>query len=268
MTTTSPDPAETANPKNLVNSLAKGFRVLEAFTAAERELSLSEVARRAELDNGTAFRMLNTLVALGYVARVPGAKRFRLTLKPLELGFNAIARSDLRDLARPVLRSLVGEVNEAASLGVLDGADVVYVERVQAGLVRMGVDIRIGSRIPAWYTAIGQVLLAFCSEGDRERAVAGSRFERMAVDVPASPDALAVRLEGVRRDGYAYSDWSNLNGLRVLAAPVLDRNGVATAGLSVAAPAMRTTGEAFVATVLEPLRTRAREISLALAVAG
>ena len=82
------------NPKNTVQSLAKGFRVMHAFTADEPELKLSEVARRAGLDNGTAFRLLETLVMLGYLERLPDTKQYRLTLKPLELGFNAIARMD------------------------------------------------------------------------------------------------------------------------------------------------------------------------------
>ena len=89
------------NPKNTVQSLAKGFRVLHAFTADEPELKLSEVARRAGLDNGTAFRLLETLVMLGYLERLPDTKQYRLTLKPLELGFNAIARMDLRTIASP-----------------------------------------------------------------------------------------------------------------------------------------------------------------------
>src|SRR5918994_632114 len=149
------------DPRNLVNSLSKGLRVLEAFTAERTEMTLSEVARAAGLDPGTAFRMLNTLVMLGYVARVPDSKRFRLTLKVVDLGFHAIGRSDLRDLARPILRSLVDEINEAASLGVLDAGDVLYVERVRAGLTRLGVDIRIGTNIPAVSGVIGHAILAF-----------------------------------------------------------------------------------------------------------
>lgn len=259
---------DAANAKNLVHSLAKGFRVLEAFTAAEPELLQSEVGRRAGLDNATAFRMLNTLVALGYVAKVPGTRRFCLTLKPLELGFNAIAHTSLRDLARPVLRSLVGEVNEAASLGVLDGADIVYIERAQAGLIRMGVDIRIGSRIPATASAIGQALLAFLPEAELDAVLASSCFERLAPDVPGSPGELQARLVRVRREGTALSDWASINGLRVLAAPVLDRNGLAMAALSVAAPAMRMSAEGFAAAVRAPLLARARDLGLALAAAA
>jgi len=262
------DDSSGVKDKNLVHSLAKGFRVMETFTAEEPELLQSEIARRAGLDDGTTFRMLNTLVSLGYVAKVPGTRRFRLTLKPLELGFNAIARTGLRDLARPVLRSLVGEVNEAASLGVLDGVDVVYVERAQAGLVRMGVDIRVGSRIPAVASAIGHALLAFLPEEELEDVLRASRFERAGPGIPGSPEALRVRLAEVRHDGMALTDWASVNGLRVLAAPVLDRSCHAIAALSVAAPAMRASAEEFAAAVRVPLLARAGELGLALAAAG
>ena len=263
------DPAADASgSKSLVQSLAKGFRVLEAFTAAEPELSLSEVARRAELDAGTAFRMLNTLVALGYVARVPGTKRFCLTLKPLELGFHAIARTELRDLARPVLRSLVGEVNEAASLGVLDGTDIVYVERVQAGLIRMGVDIRIGSRIAAWNSAIGHALLAFLPASVRDDVLTRSVFDRPGPGTPGTRDGLRSYLDEIRHEGTALTDWGNVNGLRVLAAPVLDRDGLAIAAISVAAPAMRLASKEFLTAVRNPLLTRAQELSVALSAVG
>ena len=87
--------------------------------------------------------------------RVDESRRFRLTFKCLDLGYNAIARSELRSLARPLLRGIVGEHIEAASIGVLDGFEVVYVERIQAGLERLAVDVRIGNRVPAYSSALG-----------------------------------------------------------------------------------------------------------------
>src|SRR3954451_6778894 len=149
------------NPKSTVQSLAKGFRVLQAFTAERPELKLSEVARLAGLDSGTVFRLLETLVMLGYLARQAETKQYRLTLKPLELGFNAIARMDLRTVAQPELRALVGKVHEAASLGILDRDEVVFIERYQERLADLGVDIRVGSRVPAYCSSIGHCLLAF-----------------------------------------------------------------------------------------------------------
>jgi IclR family pca regulon transcriptional regulator len=116
--------ASEGKPKNLVQFLAKGFRVLGAFTATKTELTLKEISLCTGLDSGTVFRMVHTLISLGYLQRVDNTRRFRLSLKVLDLGFNAIAQTDLRNTARPILWSLVGDVNEAASLAVLDGADM------------------------------------------------------------------------------------------------------------------------------------------------
>ena len=92
------------NPKNLVLSVVKAFSVLKVFDASLPELTISEVAARAGLDRGTAFRLVHTLCHLGYLAPVPRARRYRLTLKCLELGYTPLARADLKVLARPLLR--------------------------------------------------------------------------------------------------------------------------------------------------------------------
>lgn len=254
--------------RNLVNSLSKGLRVLEAFSAERAEMTLSEVARAASIDPGTAFRMLNTLVMLGYVARVPDSKRFRLTLKVVDLGLHAIGRSDLRELARPILRSLVGEISEAASLGVLDGADVLYVERVRAGLTRLGVDIRIGTHIPAATGIIGHAILAFLPQRDRERVLATApRRGEMAVN-PLGKAELNRTLQAVQRQGYALHDSLFGNGLRILAVPVLDTDGYPVASISVAAPAMRMSIDEFRTLAFEPVRSAAKDIARAVQASG
>ena len=140
-----------ASDKNSVHSLAKGFRVLEAFTAERTEMGLAEVARAAGIDNATAFRFLNTLVQLGYVEKIPEAKRFRLTLKCIDLGFNAIARTDLRELRAPAAARTRQRYDRGRFDRRAGWPDLVYVERVQAGLVRLGVDVRIGSRVPGLF---------------------------------------------------------------------------------------------------------------------
>lgn len=256
------------DPRNLVNSLSKGLRVLEAFTAERTEMTLSEVARAAGLDPGTAFRMLNTLVMLGYVARVPDSKRFRLTLKVVDLGFHAIGRSDLRELARPILRSLVDEISEAASLGVLDGGDVLYVERVRAGLTRLGVDIRIGTLIPAASGIIGHAILAFLPAAERERILETPPRRNAAALQSLSKAELARTLELTRQRSYALQDSLFGNGLRVLAVPVLDGDGYPVAAISLAAPVVRMSMDEFRARSLEPVRAAARQIALAVQASG
>jgi IclR family pca regulon transcriptional regulator len=260
--------AGSEDQRSLVHSLSKGLRVLEAFTAECSEMTLSEVARAAAIDPGTAFRMLNTLVMLGYVARVPDSKRYRLTLKVADLGFHAIGRSDLRELARPILRSLVGEISEAASLGVLDGADVVYVERVRAGVTRLGVDIRIGTLIPAATGIIGHAILAFLPPRERERTLGTAPRRSHTAIQPMTGPELERTLETVRQQGYALQDSLFGNGLRVLAVPVLDADGYPVASISVAAPVVRMPLEEFRARALEPVRNAARDIARAVQASG
>jgi IclR family pca regulon transcriptional regulator len=256
------------NPKNTVQSLAKGFRVLQAFTAEDPVLKLSEVGRRAGLDNGTAFRLLETLVMLGYLERLPETKQYRLTLKPLELGFNAIARMDLRTIAQPELRNLVGTVREAASIGILDRDEVVFIERYQEGQARLGVDIRVGSRVPAYCTAIGHSILAFLPRGETRRIVGMSRRIKVNEDTPVTLEEIEARLEKVRAAGYALADSEYIAGLRVLAAPILGADNYAIAALSVAAPSMRMPLKEFVALTAGPVTAAAAKIAHALSAAG
>ena len=259
---------EQAPEKNTVQSLAKGFRVLQAFTPARPELTLAEVARAAGTDNATAFRFLKTLVQLGYLEKVDGTRLFRLTLKCLDLGFNAIARADLRTLARPLLRNLVGAQIEAASIGVPDGPDVVYVERMQAGLARLGIEVRIGSRVPAYSTAIGQAALAWLDRDTQIRLLEARPREQRTPTTLTALDALLVRLDRVRAQGFALSDQENVSGVRVLAAPVLDADGVAIAALSVATPAPAMSLAAFKAAARAPVIAAAASLSRALQAGG
>ena len=247
--------------KSQVLSLAKGFRVLETFDSDHPELTLSQIATRAGLDAGTAYRLIRTLVELQYLAEVPASKRYHLSLKVLGLGFHAIARMNPHDSARPVLRSLVGQVREAASIGVLDGADVVYVDRVHAGLVRLGVDVRIGSRVPVYSSAIGQALIAHLPKAERTRIL--NRRPRIKV-TPLAPISMAEiesRLRVVREKGYALSDQESMPGLRIIAAPILDADGMPYAAVSVASPAFTRSLEEFVATSVEPVLHAARDLA-------
>ncbi len=260
--------AEHAGDKNQVHSLAKGFKVLEAFTANDNELTLTDIARRTLLDPGTVFRLVNTLVGLGYLMRVGDSRRFRLTFKVLDLGFNAIAHTELRTLARPILRSLVGEVNEAASLAALDGPDVVYLERVNAGLVRLGVDIRIGSRLPAYYTTLGISILAHLPRETAIQILEMRERVKLTPKTPTTIEEIEARMRRVRRDGYIVSDQEVTSGLRILAAPVLDGDGYPSASVSVAAPPTRMSIEEFIRLTAEPVMRAAADIGKAIQLSG
>lgn len=255
-------------PRNLVNSLIKGLRILEAFSAERPELTLTECAQISGLDPGTTYRLLNTLVVHGYVEKMAESKRFRLTLKVLELGFRAISRHALGDLSRPVLHSLVSEVHEAASLGTLEGSDILYVERVRAGHHRLGVEISIGSTIPANCSAIGQALLAFLPEKQLKQILAQPSRSADMPPVQISKADLKTALAEVRANGYCLRDSYFGNGLRVLGVPILDSDGRPVAALSITGLAIRTSIEEFLDRALEPALAAARNMSQVLKVTG
>jgi IclR family pca regulon transcriptional regulator len=254
--------------KNIVKSVVKAFSVLQAFGPDSCEMVLADIARAAKLDNATAFRLLNTLVMLGYVERIQDTRRFRLTFKCLELGFNAIARSDLRSLGRPFLRAIVNDRIEAASIGVLDGHEVVYIERIQAGLERLAVDIRVGNRVPAFSSAIGRAILSRMPlEAQREileSAPPRRLTDRTLVDV----DQILGQIAQAAADGYAISDQETVTGLRVIAAPITDVDGVPIAGISAAAPAFGRSLDEFVEEARPLTCDAAQRLSEALRAAG
>ena len=119
--------------KSTVQSVAKAFAVLRAFDPSLPELTLSQLAERAGLDRGTAFRLTNTMVELGFIRSVPGSKRYRLTLKCLELGFSALSGRDLSTHAGPLLRDHVPAIADAGSLGVLESGEIIYLQARASG---------------------------------------------------------------------------------------------------------------------------------------
>jgi IclR family pca regulon transcriptional regulator len=232
--------------KNVVQSVGKVFNVLRAFDVSHPELTISEAASCAGLDRGTAFRLIHTLADLGYVAAVPNSRRFRLTLKCLELGYAALTRAGLNGQAAPLLRELVPQHADAASLGVLDGSDVVYVERFQVDMGRPNFDRRVGSRTGAYASALGHAMMAWHDPESARQILASAERVRLSDRTLIDLDELMERLASVRQRGYAVSDGENAYGLRTIAAPILDADGQSVGGISLSVRSERIELNAFI----------------------
>ncbi|WP_316976917.1 IclR family transcriptional regulator [Shumkonia mesophila] len=253
------DPTE--NEKNKVRSAAKVLGVLAVFQTDEPELSLPEIAARAGIDRGTAFRLVHTLVSLGFLRATSDNKRFRLTLKCLQIGYNALMGSDLREHAFPILRELVPEIADAASYGVLDRDDVVYIVRVESGLSLSGLDRRPGTRTKAYAAALGHAMLAFLPRQEQIERLNASHRTKFSERTLVGLEELLVRLEAVRSQGYAVSDGENAFGLRTVAAPVLNADGVPVGGISLTITSERMGIEAFVERATPAVLNAATELS-------
>jgi IclR family pca regulon transcriptional regulator len=251
------------NPKNVVNSVAKAFKVLQAFDADRQELSVNEVAIAANLDRGTAFRLIHTFVSLGYLRQV-SVRRYRLTLKCLELGFLALSDQDLRTHVRPLLQACVPDLVDAASLGALDGPDAVFLERIDTGLSRHNLDRRAGRRIRAYGAALGHCMLAFLPESEQISILESAERIKLAERTLVDLSSLLARLREVRSKGYAVSDGENAYGLRTVAAPVLDVDGHPVAGVSLTVDAERMSIGALIKVAVPKALSIAAELSRAL----
>ncbi len=249
------------NPKNFVASAAKVFAALKAFDPSLPELTVTEVALRAGLDRGTAFRIVHTLRQLGYLAAVPRSRRYRLTLKCLELGYTPLARADLKMLARPLLVEMVPDIADAASLGMLDGVDVVYVERAQSDRSPLNLDRRAGSRTGAYAAALGHAILAHMPAREQRDILERSRLVRLSEKTLVDIDLILERLAEARARGYAVSDGENAYGLRTVAAAVLDIDGAPIAGVSLTVHADRVAIGPFVDEAAPHVRRIARQLT-------
>jgi IclR family pca regulon transcriptional regulator len=256
-----PQAAKPVNAKNQVQSVAKVFAVLKAFGRGADELTAAEVASRAGLDRGTAFRLIHTLVDLGYVRGVPGSRRYRLTLRCLELGFAALSAGDLPDHATPLLREVVPDIADAASLGSLEHGEVIYLARVEAALERHGLVRRPGTRVGAYATALGQAILAWMPRSEQVAHLQAVERVMLSERTLTGLDALLARLAEVRARGFAVSDGENAYGLRTVATPVLGATGWPVAGVSLTIAATRMPVDAFIASAAPVALRIAAELS-------
>lgn len=221
---------------DFVQSLARGIAVIRAFDADHAELTLSDVARRAEIPPAAARRFLRTLESLGYM-RADG-RSFALTPRVLELGFSYLSALSLPETMQPHLERLSREVGESVSAAVLSGGEIVYVARVPTRRI-MTVGITIGTRFPAYATSMGRVLLAALPEAELARALEADPPRALTERTIADPDALAAELERVREQGWALVDGELEIGLRSIAVPIHGRDGGVAAALNVSTSATR-----------------------------
>ncbi|HKS43529.1 MAG TPA: IclR family transcriptional regulator [Amycolatopsis sp.] len=246
-----------------VQSLERGLAVIRAFNAGAPEPTLSEVARATGLTRAAARRFLLTLVDLGYV-RTDG-KHFSLTARVLELGYAFLSSMTLPEVAQPHLERLSAEVHESSSVSVLEGTDIVYVARVAVSRI-MTVSINVGTRFPAHATSMGHVLLAGLDPDALAAYFEHARLDRLTSHTLTSPASLRAELAKVREQGWALVDQELEEGLRSVAAPVRDRQGIVVAAVNVSTHASRNTLESVREDMVPPLFAAAKRIEADLAV--
>ncbi|MCI9867145.1 helix-turn-helix domain-containing protein [Rhizobium skierniewicense] len=251
-----------ANERDLMSGLAKGLRVLEAFRVEQPRLSISQAADAAGLDRATTRRCLLTLAELGYAAY--DGKYFTVTPKVLRLGTGCLATMPLPRIVQPVLDKLSEAIGQSTSVSILDETEIVYVARAAQRSV-MSISLMPGSRLPAYCTSMGRVLLA-ALDREEQRAVLekSDRRARTALTL-IEIEALMDELVATRQRGYALIDQEVELGLRSIAVPVNNVRGQAVAALNVGLSASAASMENLVERYLPALLSVQSELARMLA---
>ena len=215
------------------SSLTRAVRVLEAFTAEEPALSVSEVARRSALHVATASRIVGQLVEHGLLSRGPD-RAVRLGMRMWELASRAAPTRSLRDAAMPFLEDLHAVVGHHAQLAVLDGDEVIFLERLSARDAVINYS-RIAGRLPLHISSSGVVLLAYGPPELQERVLARPLEGRTGATI-TSPERLRSVLAQVRQQGYVLLPGHVHEDATGIAVPVRDGLGAVVASLSVIVP--------------------------------
>jgi IclR family transcriptional regulator, pca regulon regulatory protein len=241
-----------------VQSFARGLSVIRAFDATHPAQTLTDVATATGLTRAGARRILLTLQALGYVETE--GRLFKLTPKILDLGFAYLTSMPFWNLAEPVMEELVAQVHESCSAAVLDNTEIVYVLRVPTHKI-ITINLSIGSRLPAFCTSMGRMLLSGLPDDRVDAVLDASAIRALTPRTIVDRAALKETIGQVRQQGWAIVDQELEVGLISMSAPIRDRQGRIIAAMNISGNAQRQSAKQMTKAFLEPLQQAAQRVS-------
>jgi IclR family pca regulon transcriptional regulator len=217
-----------------VKSLAKGLTVLQILADMDGPLTLSEIAHAMGSDKTTTTRFCHTLRELKFIYR-DNQKRYHLSPKVLTLGTSVICGLDWLKIARYYLERLFEEVQKTVNLSILEGEEILYLIRLRKEKY-LPFDIRIGTKLPVYCTAMGKVLMAMGPPEKTKSIIEALEFRQLTSRTITSRDKFLDEFSKIRSNGYAINDEELTDLARAVAAPILDNQNYAIAAINIAAP--------------------------------
>ena len=246
---------------SIMTSLVRGLAVIQAFSCQTSSLTISQISQRTGIPRAAVRRCLYTLRALGF-ADTDDGRRYVLRPRILALGHAYLSSIPLTRIAQPLLQRISNELKESCSIAILDGDDIVYTARASVTRI-MSIDLHVGSRLPAAFTSMGRVLLAYRME-DLDERLARVVFAPFTPHTVKDAAALRAEIERARATGYSIVDQELELGLRSIAVPIMKADGTAFAAINVGVHASRMSTEDLIHRILPLLRATAAELSLCI----
>ena len=228
--------------QELVQSVERALSILETLSEYENGLGITEISNKVELHKSTVHRLLATLIAKGYVKQNQGNNNYILTMKLFELGNKKIEKMNIANVSRSYLQSLVNETNEVVHLVIREGNEIVYISKVESqNIIRM--HSRIGSRKPAYCTAVGKAMLAYLPEEEVRSIWDSSKIEKITEYTVTDFQQFSKALKEIKQSGYAREEQENETGIRCVAAAIFDYTGEVCGAISISGSIISYTEE-------------------------
>lgn len=249
---------KSADQRDYVQSLERGLSVILAFSDHHPRLTLGQIAEETGLSRPTVRRILVTLEELGYVRRE--GRLFALTPHVLALGYAYLSSLNLTEVAQPYMEEVTAATGHTCSLAALDGEDAVSITRVPSRRV-MSFTLTTGTRLPAYATSMGRVLLSGLGGAEVDKLLASAELRPLTPHTTTDPQQLRCKIDEARRQGWALVDQELEEGVRSFSAPIRDATGRVAAALSMSCPAPSVSVDRIHADFLPAIVSAAQSIS-------
>lgn len=253
--------AFTGDP-NFMTSLARGLAVIHAFQERKRHLTIAQISHRTEIPRAAVRRCLHTLMSLGYVTT--DGRTYSLLPKVLTLGHAYLSSTPLAVTAQPILDRLSEQLHEACSMATLEGDEILYIARSATPQRLISVDLSVGSRLPAYCTSMGRILLAALDDTALEEYIEHADLQIKTSRTVHTPEGLRASVAEIRTQGWVIIDQELEVGLRSVAVPLKDSAGQVLAALNVGTHAGRVTRQELETRFLPVLLEASKELSARL----
>jgi PcaR/PcaU/PobR family beta-ketoadipate pathway transcriptional regulator len=232
----------TEKDRNFVESVERGLNVFSFIVNSKKAVGITQISKALHLSIGSVQRVTYTLQKLGYLRKDEDIQKYSIGNNGLVLGLGIVKGLDLKRIAYPYLKELSAEINETVNLAVLDGIQIVYIDRVKTGQI-ININLNIGSKLPVYCTSMGKSLLAFLPNDELLELLNKITLKPITPHTITTKARLLKELEKVKERGFSVNDKELDIGLRSVAAPVRNEYGTVVAAVNIAVPSSRVTFE-------------------------
>jgi len=246
--------------KYIINSVLRATQVLDAFTHEKTSFTHTELSQKLGINNASLTRILHTLVQANFLEKDLSTGTYRLAVKSFQIGSVYLSNVDFHTAAMPHLSELSAQYGETSNLAILNGNEVFFLDRVESS-ESIRLQSLVGSRLPAYCTALGKVLLAYQDNEFIDQFLRSTELKKYTPTTITDPELFKEHLKEIKKQGYAIDNNEHQPEFKSTAAPIMDNTAKVIAGISIIAPAHRLQDSNHFGKIIDSIVETADKIS-------